>query len=202
MRLIQEAADQELIWRQPSMMKQEYELRAGDEVLATLRWQKTFGSLALAETAEASWTFKRSGFWRPRVTARLPDSERDIATFKPEGWSGGGTLTVDGGHGFQLVNTSFWRSHWAWHAADDTPLVQFTGMHALKTEGHVVLTPEAASLPETAQLDDVYQPVPPERLAPPSAALAELPLLVTLGWYLLVLMAQDSAAATATTAAV
>ena len=69
MRLIQEAADQELLWRQTHALKQEYALRAGDEVLATLRWQKPFGSLALAKTAEGGWTFKRSGFWQPRVTA-------------------------------------------------------------------------------------------------------------------------------------
>lgn len=201
MRLIQEAADQELLWRQPSMMKQEYELRAGDEVLATLRWQKTFGSLALAETAEASWTFKRSGFWRPRVTARPAGSEDDIATFEPK-WDGSGTLTTAGSRHFRLVNANFWRSEWAWRDAGDAPLVRFLNKQVFRTESQVVLSPEAASLPETAQLDDVYQPVPPERLAPPSAALAELPLLVTLGWYLLVLMAQDSAAATATTAAV
>lgn len=195
MRLIQEAADRELIWRQPSAFKQEYELRAGDETLAALRWQKTLGSLALAETAEGSWTFKRSGFWQPRVTARPVDSERDIATFKPE-WNGGGTLTTNRSRHFRLVNISFWGWEWGWREADaGPPLVRFVSKGALRTEAQVVLAPAAAALPETAQLDDLYRPLPPEAQAPPSVALPELPLLVTLGWYLLVLMAQDAAVA-------
>ncbi len=52
MRLIQEAADQELTWRQPSAFKEHYELRAGDEVLATLAWGSPWGTLAIARTAE------------------------------------------------------------------------------------------------------------------------------------------------------
>ena len=194
MRLIQEAADQELLWRQTHALKQEYALRAGDEVLATLRWQKPFGSLALAKTAERGWTFKRSGFWQPRVTARPVGSERDVATFKPE-WTGGGTLTTDGGRSFRWASTGFWRQQWSWRDADDAPLVQFQDRSGLKSEARVTLSPVAAALPEVAQVDDLYRPVAREALGPPSVALPELPLLVTLGWYLLVLAAQDTAAA-------
>jgi hypothetical protein len=196
-RLIQEAADQALVWQQPSALKNEFALRAGDEIVATLRWQKALGSLALAETAAGSWTFKRAGFWQPRVTARPADAERDIATFKPDSWSGGGALTVEAGRVFRLVSTSFWRGEWAWQDADGAPLVRFASRGSLKTEALVTLTPAAAALPETAQLDDLYRPLPPEAQAPPSVALPELPLLVTLGWYLLVLAAQDAAAAAA-----
>ena len=68
-----------------------------------------------------------------------------------------------------------------------------------KTEARVVLSPVAAALPETTQLDDLYQPLPPEAMGPPSAPLAELPLLVTLGFYLMVLEIMDTAAAAAAT---
>ena len=63
MRLIQEAADQDLIWRQPSAFKEYYELRASGEVLATLHWETAWGTLATARTAAGAWTFKRRGFW-------------------------------------------------------------------------------------------------------------------------------------------
>jgi hypothetical protein len=56
----------------------------------------------------------------------------------------------------------------------------------------------AAALPETVQLDDLYRPLPPEAMTPPSAPLTELPLLVTLGFYLMVLEVLDSAAAATT----
>ena len=198
MRLIQEAADQELSWRQPSVLRQEFELRAGEETLATLRWQKAFGSLALAEAADGRWTFKRAGFWQPRVTVRAAGSDVDIAVFKPEGWSGGGALTTERGSTFRWAGKGLWRSQWTWHGPDDVELVRFTGGQGLKTEGWMTLAAVAATLPEVAQLDDLYRPVPEGERVPPAAALPELGLLVTLGWYLLVLAAQDAAGAAGT----
>jgi hypothetical protein len=63
MKKINELAGGELVWVQLARLKQEFELRAGDDVIATLRWQRS--SLAIAETADQSWTFKREGFWHP-----------------------------------------------------------------------------------------------------------------------------------------
>ena len=71
MRPIPEVADQPLRWTQPALLQRQYALCAGDKVVATLRWQKPFGSLALAELAGGVWTFKRSGFLSPKVTVRV-----------------------------------------------------------------------------------------------------------------------------------
>jgi hypothetical protein len=71
MKAIPEVADQPLRWTRPALLKREYELRAWDDVVATLRWQKTFGSLALAETADGTWTFKRSGFLPRPIDDRM-----------------------------------------------------------------------------------------------------------------------------------
>ncbi len=67
-------------------------------------------------------------------------------------------------------------------------------MGSLKNEARMVLSPVAARLPETVQLDDLYAPVPPEEMSPPSLPLVELPLLVTLGFYLMGLAYRDAAA--------
>ncbi|CAA9542937.1 MAG: hypothetical protein AVDCRST_MAG88-168, partial [uncultured Thermomicrobiales bacterium] len=83
-----------------------------------------------------------------------------------------------------------------WQGGDDSDLVTFEYKSALRTDARVSLSPAAAALPEVAQLDELYRPLPPEEMAPPSVPLAELPLLVTFGWYLMVLEAQDAAAAT------
>ena len=53
---------QELTWTQTGCRKPEYELRADDEIVATLRWQR--GSLAVAETANGRWSFNRPGVGR------------------------------------------------------------------------------------------------------------------------------------------
>jgi len=55
-------------------------LRAGDDLVATLRFQR--GSLADAEAEGHHWTFKRQGFWQPRVTVRLAGSDADVAVFR------------------------------------------------------------------------------------------------------------------------
>jgi hypothetical protein len=109
---IREVADQPLRWTQPGALKRNCELRAGDEVVETLQWQKAFGSLALADTAAGAWTLKRSGFLRPQVTVRVPGSDAEVAAFKP-GWWGEGTLRFSDGARYEWQNTSFWRGQWA-----------------------------------------------------------------------------------------
>ena len=167
MRPISEVADQELAWLQPAVRKREHELRAGDEVVATLHFQR--GSLADAEADPHHWTFKRQGFWHPRVTVRTPGSEGDLATFHPH-WTGGGTLVFPDGRTFRLGSANLWQTQWVWHDNDQS-LIRFKGRHGLiKAKGAVEIAPEAAKL-------------------------LDLPLLVLLGWYLILLYAEDSAAA-------
>ena len=172
MRSIRELSGQPLRWAQPGAFTREYELRAGDEVLATLRWQKTFGSLALAAAADGTWTFKRSGFLSPQVTVRLPGSEADVAVLRP-GWRGEGALELSAGRRYPWRNTSFWRSEWAFADVAGEPLVQFKPEFAFfKQAAEVTVDPRAAPLPD-------------------------LSLLTLLGWYLMVLMSEDAAAGAA-----
>lgn len=124
MRSVREVAGGELAWRRPHASRQEYELRAGDEVVATLRWQKSAGSLALAETSDGQWTFKRQGFWHPRITARLQGTEHEVATFAPT-WSGRGGLSLAGGPSFRWASANFWQSRWEWQDIQERPLVAF-----------------------------------------------------------------------------
>jgi hypothetical protein len=172
MSAIREVADQVLRWTQPTLFAREFELHAGDEVVGTLRWQKTFGSLALAEAADGAWTFKRSGFLRPRVTVRLPGSEPEVAVLEP-GWRGEGSLVCSDGRWHRWQNISFWRSEWAF--ADDVG------------ETLVHFAPEFAFLGHAAEV----------KFGPRAASVPDLSLLTLLGWYLMVLMSQDTGGAAA-----
>lgn len=175
MKTIREAAGHPLEWTQRSVFRREFELRAGDDIVAILRWEKTFGSLARAETAEGIWTFKRSGFLRPKVTVREAGTESDIAVFKPN-WIGEGTLQFTDAGRYTWAKCSFWGDQWAF--ADDmgNPMVYFKPkISLLAKKVEVNIQPEALSAPD-------------------------LPLLALLGWYLLVLLSeeeQDAAAAAA-----
>jgi len=166
-RPISEFAGQELLWIQPVVRKREHELRAGDDVVATLGFQR--GSLADAQAAGGHWTFKRQGFWHPRVTVRTAGSDTDIAVFQPR-WVGGGTLEFPDGRTVRLSSANFWQSEWLWQD-NEKPLIRFKGRHGIvKARGAVELEPDVVASPDLA-------------------------MLVLLGWYLILLHAEDSAAA-------
>jgi hypothetical protein len=159
-------AGQQLCWVRHSSEKRAYELRAAEQVLATLRWRR--GPLAEAETADGQWTFQRVGFWRRVVTVRAAASDADLAEFHPS-WTGTGRLEL-GARQLRWVATSFWRAEWSWQDAAGTPLIRYLrGTRRPPVAGRVEITPTAGGLPDLA-------------------------LLVTLGWYLVLLNAQDQSA--------
>lgn len=161
-----------LEWAQTSVMSQSFELRAEAEVVATLEWEKLIGSLASARTSDGSWTFKRTGFLTPMVTVRAPSSDKDFAVLKVV-WGGGGELIVGGQRTFAWKRRGFWSGQWGFEWIDGGHILHFEPKFSLaKRRAELHLEPSAKSVPE-------------------------LPLLATLGWYLLILMAQDEAASAA-----
>ncbi len=163
MRVIGEIASQELIWMQPDALKSVYELRAGDEIAATLLWETKYG--ALAEAAEGRWRFTREGIINQRNTIREAASNTDIALYKPKFTSSGGRLLLSGGDGFTWQNVRFWGSEKAWLDAAGTPLARFDSTSLKKIA--VTIEPAAARLPQ-------------------------LSLLLAVGCYLLVLSYRDT----------
>lgn len=160
-----------LRWVQPSAFRMNYELRAGDELAAELRFRSAFGSFATGETADGCWTFKRVGFFQTRVTIRECGEETDVATFKNNTWRGGGTLELTGGTKI-LATTSFWQTKLEFTTESGGVLVRFD------TGGMIHLN-------ATVEIEAA------------AAELKELPLIILLGWYLVVMMHNDAAASAA-----
>ncbi len=75
-------------------------------------------SLATAETADGTWTFKRVGFLNPRVTIRAAGSPDNLAVYQPKFW-GDGTVTFADGAAFRWQPTNFWATEWAFTGASD-----------------------------------------------------------------------------------
>lgn len=171
MRKIAELIGQQLEWVQPSALKMQYELRAGDELAATLRFRSSFGSFATGENADGCWTFKRIGFWQTRVTVRACGEDVDIATFKNNTWSGGGTLELATGRKF-LATTNFWHTNLEFQDESGVTLIKLMSGGLIHLSAKVNVEQNAVNLPE-------------------------LPWLVMLGWYLVVMMHIDSATAAA-----
>lgn len=176
MKTIREAGDNTLRWTRPSMLARQYELVAGTEVVGGLKWESMFGSLATAEAADGSWTFKRAGFMSPRVTVRAPGSETDVAVLRV-GIKGDGLLHGPERRKYQWQRTSFWRPEFAFATETGRLLISFDpDFSLLKHAATVKLEPEALDIPD-------------------------LSLLVTLGWYLMLLLSEEAAGVTASSAA-
>jgi len=161
-----------LKWVQPHALKMEYELRDGDMIAATLRFRSSFGSFATAESADGTWTFKRVGFWQTKATVRASGAEADLAVFKNNTWSGGGTLELPDGRNYP-ANTNFWATQYEFKTETGEALVSYR-----KISGMLHMSSET-------------------EIHPFAKNVAEMPWMVMLGWYLTVMMYMDSTAAVA-----
>jgi hypothetical protein len=175
MRKLHEVAGQSLKWTQPSTFKKVFELRAGDEVVATLKFRSALGSFATGESADGAWTFKRVGFFQTRVSIRESGSETELASFKDKTWTSGGTLTLADGRVF-YATTNFWNSKVALQDDQHVELIRFTNSGLLHLSSIVEIRPTAGQMPE-------------------------LSWLILLGWYVCIKMSDDSSGAIAAAAA-
>ncbi len=167
---ITELIGQELRWTQPHALKMDYEMRAGEEIAATLRFRSSFGSFATAASADGTWTFKRVGFWQTRVTVRAAGAEADQAVFKNNTWNGGGTLELPGGRKYP-ANSNFWATRYEFRRETGEPLISYTNIRGVMRISSQV------------------------EIHGPAQEIAEMPWLVSLGWYLMVMLYMDSAGA-------
>ena len=169
MRRIAEFVGLEFKWSQPKALRLEYELRAGDELVAVLRFPSSFNSDARAESADGCWTFERVGFWRNKTVVRPCGSQAAIAVFKNSRWGSGGTLELAGGRQFP-ASTNFW--HTELEIRNDT--------------GDLLLRVRSSGLVRLSATVEIH---------PEVAGQTGLPWLVMLGCYLLVMMKKEAAAA-------
>ncbi len=175
MQKIMDLAQQPLKWTQPRMLKQEYELRTGDELVGTLKFRSLWGTLATAQSDDGCWTFKRIGFWQNKASIRVCDSETDLALFQNNTWTSGGTLTFSDGRRFKAT-TNFWMTNYEFRSEADDPLVRFKYGGVFRLSAGVEILPAARQL-------------------------VELPVLVLFGWYLAIMLYEDSGAAAGVVAA-
>lgn len=158
---------QALQLRRPNILKSEYELRAGDAVVATLRFRSELGTLATAESADGCWTFKRVGAFQTHITVRACDTEVDLAVFNNNTWKNGGTLVLTDGRTYP-VSTNFWETELDFKSADDAPVLRFKNQWGLRHQSaEVEILPAGEDLPE-------------------------LPWMILLGWYLAVMSQHDA----------
>jgi hypothetical protein len=176
MKKLSETIGTELVWAQPSARKMDFELRTREDLAAVLRFRSAFGTLATAESADGCWTFKRVGFWQTRVSIRTCSAEAELASFKNNTWSGGGSLEFPDGRRV-LATTNFWQSKYRFQTEPGETLVRYNTSGILHLSAEMVIEPAALAYPE-------------------------LPWIPLLGWYLVVMLYMDSASTIAATTSI
>jgi hypothetical protein len=165
-----------LKWKQKRFAVDDFELRSGKDLVGVMYWTKWLSDLAVAKSVDGRWHLDRPGFFRDRVIVSEQESEEEIAVFDID-WFGEGTLTFVGGRSYQWYRTKAFCNHWALANEDEEVLFEIReGTRWFKHEAVVVL----------------YIAAEKE---------ADLPLLILIGWYLVIMAIQDSAAVVAATTA-
>jgi len=165
MRSLLQISSSPLIWKQPRLTEPFFELKYSEEVLATLRFNNSFGSLATGTAAEGEWSFKRLGFMKTYITIREKGKDANIAVFQNNTWSGGGTLEFPDGRKYR-ANSNFWHSEVEFTDEEDKPLIRYINIGGFKLHAQLELMPSAKELPE-------------------------MPWMVLLGWYLAVMTSRE-----------
>ena len=171
-----------LSWSQPKARERKFELRDGNRLLGAVSFVKSFGSLAEASMAAGDWTFKRVGFLRPRVTVRRRAQEMDLAVYQPTGWRGDGELQIAGGRIYAWKPANFWATRYDFVDTAGNALVAFK--------------PGA----EESKWSNIFKFQALVEVHASASRLEELPLLVSLGWYLMILHHEDASSAGAVVA--
>jgi len=154
----------DLRWVQPKRRKRDSELHSGATVVAALRW--TAHARALGQWGAAQYEFSREGWLRQRVLVRDPGADAGPARGPLATYTQrGATLAFPDGRTFLWKKPRRLTRERLWADSAGTELVRFR--------------PEKGS---TLVLLGAADSAPPP----------ELPLLVLLGQYMLVLAAQDA----------
>jgi hypothetical protein len=175
MKKIATLIDRELKWSQPSMMRQEYTLHAGDELAATLVFPSAFRCHATGESADGRWDFTREGPFHTRIVIRHGGSPEEVAVFKKSAWKACGTLEFPDGRTYRSAS-NFWASRYSFIDRDEQPLIDLKNCGVLHRAANLTIARRATDLPE-------------------------LPMMVMLAWYLDVMMMNDAAAVSTVAAA-
>jgi hypothetical protein len=167
-------AGQRMKWVQPSGWTMKFRLEATGQPVASLEFRSMLGSFATGESEDGAWTFKRTGFIRTGVTIRKRDEDADVARFANSTWSGGGTLHLSDGRTLR-ASTNLWQSQIVFELDSGERLLAFRSGGILHLSAEIEIEPAGSKLPE-------------------------LPWMVMLGCYLLVMLRSESGGAAAAAA--
>ncbi len=170
-KFIEELENQELEWVQPSAWKNRYELHNTDgEIVASIQRHGWMQHNAEVDALGNRWLFERRGIFRYHINIRSAVTGDEPARFDYN-WSGdGGVLTFTDGRRFRWQRGNWLATKWTWVNELDEPVMGFQTGGLFRLNGEIDIDPDVTMKSRV------------------------LPLLLFLGWFLIALHRDDSAA--------
>ncbi len=161
-----------LRWEQPKWTQRLHRLISGETVYATLSGLRPPAPRRRPAPREGRYTFKRGGFLHPFVTVRRQEFEMEMAKLSLD-WKGNGELVFANAQRFTFSREGL--------ARFDYDVTDHRGAHLFS------LRKEMSPIKHSGEV----------HISPAGMGHRDIALLVTLGWYLAVMVTEDAAAAAA-----
>lgn len=94
MKTLSEMAGETLIIHQPSVWKNYYEFKHGDEILGTITGKGIFGITMIFKMGNNEWEIYRQNFWKSEIGIRQAGYELPYATYKKEKFKNRGIVKL------------------------------------------------------------------------------------------------------------
>ena len=130
---------------QPSIWKQIYHLRAGDEIVCTMTHPQLFSTKAVIEGFGEKWEMYKPSFWRSDLEIKRQQEHLPFATFVCGKWGKGGRFAMPNGERIEYVQ-SIWKSVNEIHSGQKVLLVSLKRTAWWKSSLHVVIEHESEVL--------------------------------------------------------
>jgi len=118
-----------------------FELADGDKVFGRLSFQSIFGSLAVADSTDGMFSFKRQGFLQPSISIRKYGSDLDQGKMIMDGWHQGGMLHLADGSRYQFVKMGFLHPEWSYMDSRGRVVARLRFKGGLKYRGEITIEP-------------------------------------------------------------
>jgi len=151
MALLRDFIGQTLQWKRPRFFSTDYELRAEDQIIATMKHSGVWKRRTIAEAEGSQWTFRRAGlsgklhFIYAGALQPAEEPAQPLGSFK-RNWHGDGELTIVDGRSYTWARTGTWNPTWSWKDAYSTILL------SMKRRRLVEIAPEANDSSDLALL--------------------------------------------------
>jgi len=131
----------------PKMTRSFYELTCGKEIIGSITFPKTFGTLAEVNLFEEEWSLKRMGFWKPYITVRRQNATQDYMQVLFSGkFQGLLSFSAQNGDTYDLTQTGFWNPKWVWMKQKRT-LIEYELKFGIKKYAEAIIRDKDELLP-------------------------------------------------------